>query len=367
MKKERIISNAALCKLGCQRKIPGFIRYDPFEPNNWCIPGDLSGFCPLEKEFLSSTYKIYNGGTRKIKSKRVADVVEALIGAFLSAGGEVASLMFMNWLGIEVEFSCITYQRNVPMNPRMILNVNHIESVLNYSFKDPSLVVEALTHGSYMLPEIPRCYQRLEFLGDAVLDHLITIHLYTKHPEMSPGLLTDLRSASVNNECYGLCAIRAGLHKHILHASQILYKQMAAAVASFQQSSLESTFGWESEINLPKVLADIIESLAGAIFVDSGFNKEVVFKSISPLLEPLITPKTLKLNPVSELNHLCQTHHYTMTKKKTCENGVASITIEVEANGVVHRHTRTASDRKTAKKLAYKAVLKSLKETIGNL
>lgn len=118
---------------------------------------------------------------------------------------------------------------------------------------------------------------------------------------------------------------------------------------------------------LIQVLADIIESLAGAIFVDSGFNKEVVFKSISPLLEPLITPKTLKLNPVSELNHLCQTHHYTMTKKKTCENGVASITIEVEANGVVHRHTRTASDRKTAKKLAYKAVLKSLKETIGNL
>lgn len=71
----------------------------------------------------------------------------------------MASLMFMNWLGIEVEFSCITYQRNVPMNPRMILNVNHIESVLNYSFKDPSLVVEALTHGSYMLPEIPLCYQ----------------------------------------------------------------------------------------------------------------------------------------------------------------------------------------------------------------
>lgn len=70
---------------------------------------------------------------------------------------------------------------------------------------------------------------------------------------MTPGLLTDLRSASVNNECYALSAVRAGLHKHILHASQMLYRQMAVAVKSFQQSSLETTFGWECEVNFPKV------------------------------------------------------------------------------------------------------------------
>lgn len=85
--------------------------------------------------------------------------MEALIGAYLSSGGEIASLMFLNWLGIEVELSCMTYHRNIPVNPRIRVNVTHIESILNYKFKDPSLVVEALTHGSYMLAEIPRCYQ----------------------------------------------------------------------------------------------------------------------------------------------------------------------------------------------------------------
>ncbi|KAL2941463.1 Endoribonuclease Dicer-like protein 2 [Bienertia sinuspersici] len=367
IKKERIISNAALCKLGCQRKIPGFIRYDSFDPKTWMIPGNIPANGRLKKEYLSSTFFVYNGGLRKIKSKRVADVVEALIGAFLSSGGEAASIMFMKWLGIKLEFSLVTHPRNFPVNPRMLVNITHVESLLNYSFKDPSLVVEALTHGSYLLPEVPRCYQRLEFLGDAVLDHLITIHLYSKYPEMTPGLLTDLRSASVNNECYALCALRAGLHKHILHASQTLYKQMAAAVASFEQSSVETTFGWESEISFPKVLADIIESLAGAIFVDSGFNKEVVFKSISPLLEPLVTPETLKLNPIRELHFICQKHHYIMKKKKTRENGVASIKLEVEANGSVYTHTCTASNKEMATKLASKAVLKSLKESIENL
>lgn len=93
--------------------------------------------------------------------------------------------------------------------------------------------------------------QRLEFLGDAVLDFLITMHLYKSYPGMSPGLLTDMRSASVNNDCYAQAALKAGLHKHILHASMELHKHMILAANNFKDP--ESTFGWESETFLPKV------------------------------------------------------------------------------------------------------------------
>lgn len=112
-----------------------------------------------------------------------------------------------------------------------------------------------------------------------------------------------------------------------------------------------------------QVLGDIIESLAGAILVDSGYDKDIVLRSIRPLLEPMITPATVKLHPVRELNELCQKEHY--IKKKAAvfsDKGVASITIEIDANGVPYKHTCTASDKKTAKKLASKAILKSLKE-----
>ncbi|KAL6980466.1 hypothetical protein U1Q18_022104 [Sarracenia purpurea var. burkii] len=209
--------------------------------------------------------------------------------------------------------------------------------------------------------------KRLEFLGDSVLDYLITMHMCHKYPGMSPGLLTDLRSASVNNDCYAQAAVKAGLHKHILHASQDLHKHMVATVDKFEELSLATTFGWESETTFPKVLGDIIESLAGAILVDSGYNKERVLQSIRPLLEPMITPETLKLHPVRELTELCQREHYIMKKCTVShDQGVASITIEVEVNGVAYRHTCTASDKKTAKKLASKAVLKSLKERISD-
>jgi endoribonuclease Dicer len=103
--------------------------------------------------------EIYSKGRRKIKSKTIADVVEALIGAFLSTGGEMAAVYFMNWVGIKVDFTYIPYERNFPVQPEKLVNVKHLESLLNYSFRDPSLLVEALTHGSYMLPEIPGCYQ----------------------------------------------------------------------------------------------------------------------------------------------------------------------------------------------------------------
>ncbi|MBA0792664.1 hypothetical protein Gohar_017143 [Gossypium harknessii] len=325
------------------------------------VPGYNCGRYTLNEEKVN-TKKIYVSGRRKLKSKKVADVVEALIGAYLSTGGEVAALLFMNWIGITIDFRNIPYERHFEVQAEKIVNVQHLESLLNYSFQDPSLLVEALTHGSYMLAEIPGCYQRLEFLGDSVLDYLITRHLYNKYPGISPGLLTDLRSASVNNNCYALSAVKAGLHKHILQSSQKLYKHIKETVESFQELSLDCTFGWESEKSFPKVLGDVMESLAGAIFVDSGYNKETVFRSIRPLLEPLITLETMTVHPVKELNELCQKKHYEQRKPIVSHgNGVSSVTIEVEANGEVLKHTSTACDKKMAKKLASKEILKSLK------
>lgn len=108
---------------------------------------------------LSSGKKVYVKRKRKIKGKRIADVVEALIGAYLSTGGEKAALQFLNRIGIEVYFDIVPYERPFRVDPHKLINVRHLESLLKYTFNDPSLLLEAMTHGSYMLSEIPRCYQ----------------------------------------------------------------------------------------------------------------------------------------------------------------------------------------------------------------
>jgi endoribonuclease Dicer len=123
------------------------------------VPGDKCGSDLLSEEPLSECRKIYVRGRRKVKGKTVADVVEALIGAYLSTGGEVLALFFMDWIGIKVDFMIVPYERHFQLQAEKFVNVRYLESLLNYSFRDPSLLVEALTHGSYMLPEIPSCYQ----------------------------------------------------------------------------------------------------------------------------------------------------------------------------------------------------------------
>nr|XP_027105510.1 endoribonuclease Dicer homolog 2-like isoform X1 [Coffea arabica]XP_027105511.1 endoribonuclease Dicer homolog 2-like isoform X1 [Coffea arabica]XP_027105512.1 endoribonuclease Dicer homolog 2-like isoform X1 [Coffea arabica]XP_027105513.1 endoribonuclease Dicer homolog 2-like isoform X1 [Coffea arabica] len=357
----KIVSNLALCKLGCDKKISGFIRNECFDPKTWIIPGDNSQTYTLRKEVLSTRIIVYAREKRTIKNKTVADVIEALIGVFICTTSERAALAFMKWMGFEVDFVYVQYKRPVAANPEKLVDLRFFKSLLNqYSFRDASLLVEALTHGSYVRPESPTSYEHLEFLGDAVLDYLITKHFHNEHPNLSSGLLTDLRSASVNNDCCARTAIRAGLHKHILHDSQDLQRRILAIAENFEQSSRDSTFGWESEPVI-KILADIIKSLAGAIYVDSGYDKGVVFQSIKPLLEPLPTPETLKLQPVRELEEFCAKQHFDMNKSVTYENGEVSVKLEVHANGATHICQESAANKDAAEKKASLAMLEMLK------
>jgi len=115
---------------------------------------------------------------------------------------------------------------------------------------------------SYLWLRVP--VQRLEFLGDAVLDHIFTYYFYLQYPECTPELLTDLRSASVNNNCYAHAAVKAGLHKHILHSSSALHRTMADYLDQFEQSFSGPSHGWEPGIGLPKVqLLDCLFLLGG--------------------------------------------------------------------------------------------------------
>lgn len=97
-------------------KLQGFIRNEAFDPKTWIIPGAKSKSFTI-KEIDSKGTKIYARGNRKLKRKIVADVVEALIGAFLSTGGEKAALLFMDWVGIKVNFDISPYERQLNACP----------------------------------------------------------------------------------------------------------------------------------------------------------------------------------------------------------------------------------------------------------
>lgn len=73
-------------------------------------------------------------------------------------------------------------------------------------------------------------------MGDSVLDLLITWHLFQRHKDIDPGELTDLRSASVNNENFAQVAVRHKLQQHLQHNSGLLLEQITEFVKRLEDS-----------------------------------------------------------------------------------------------------------------------------------
>ena len=138
----------------------------------------------------------------------------------------------------------------------------------------------------------------MEFIGDAILDYAITYYVYMKNQRMSPFEITLLRTALVNNTFYASIVVKYNLHKYLRYsnpslASSIsnfvkkykcqLFKQLGQLINS-SISEQESTS--IDEIDVPKALADIFESLVGAIYIDNGCNLDALWRIIYKMIKP---------------------------------------------------------------------------------
>lgn len=97
-----------------------------------------------------------------------------------------------------------------------------LEERLGYHFNNRAYLLQALTHSSYSPNRITKSYETLEFIGDAVLDFLITCFIFEHCGNLSPGELTDLRSALVNNITFACYTVRCEFHKFLLSVNRIL-------------------------------------------------------------------------------------------------------------------------------------------------
>jgi endoribonuclease Dicer len=123
------------------------------------------------------------------------------------------------------------------------INVLQIQNQMGYTFKDKYFLLQSLTHASYSINNITDSYERLEFLGDAILDFLITCYLHTANQNWTPGQITDLRSALVNNNTLASVAVRNGLHRHLLQQSPELFRRINMYVFEHSVHQTENTDG----------------------------------------------------------------------------------------------------------------------------
>jgi ribonuclease-3 len=152
-------------------------------------------------------------------------------------------------------------------NPPMIVLQPFIElqDRIGYRFKEPDLLVRAMTHRSYRNenPGIPWDNERLEFLGDAVLSVVVATLLWREYPEEDEGSMTRARARLVSEETLALCARRLELGRYLLLGR-----------------GEDSTGGRDRN----SVLSDAFEALLGAIYVDGG--NDIAAKAVQRFLGP---------------------------------------------------------------------------------
>ncbi|KAI9732109.1 MAG: Dicer-like protein 1 [Cirrosporium novae-zelandiae] len=149
-----------------------------------------------------------------------------------------------------------------------------------YKFQFPRLLRSAFTHPThpFVYEKIPD-YQRLEFLGDALLDMACVNFLFFKYPDRDPQWLTEHKMAMVSNMFLGALSVRLGFHRHMLHNSSPLAFQITQYVAELGEAEREANGRvdyWTLAREAPKCLPDLVEAYIGAMFVDSKFNYQEV-------------------------------------------------------------------------------------------
>ncbi len=127
------------------------------------------------------------------------------------------------------------------------------EENLGYSFKNKELLKVALTHSSLVNEGgASISNERMEFLGDAILDAIVSIDIYGLYPEKDEGFLSKLRASVVSEKPLYMLSKRKNLHKFILMGNgEIL----------------------ENGMDKPSILSDCFEAIVAAIYLDAGFDK----------------------------------------------------------------------------------------------
>src|SRR5690242_13305334 len=153
---------------------------------------------------------------------------------------------------------------------------------LGYRFEQPELLRQALTHRSHSTPH----NERLESLGDGVLNCVIASLLYQRFPQLPEGHLSRLRANLVNQECL------SGIARALELGDELRLGEGELKSGGFRR---------------PSILADAFEAITGAIFLDGGYESvALVLKNIfEPLLSEL-DPGTLGKDPKTLLQELLQ-------------------------------------------------------------
>jgi ribonuclease-3 len=214
---------------------------------------------------------------------------------------------------------------------------------LGHAFTDPQLMRQALTHRSHGGAD----NERLEFLGDGILNCVVAVLLYESFPRIDEGGLSRLRARLVRQESLALIAQNLGLSDHLL----------------LGEGELKS-----GGFRRPSILADTLEALVGAVFLDAGF--EAARRVVGSLMGDAIAdldPKAEDRDPKTRLQEVLQSRRISLPVYRVLATRGAAHEQQFEVACEISTFQISAvalgSSRRAAEQLAAEQALQQLKRS----
>ena len=383
-----LIANQNLFNVAVDRKLQEYIRSKSFDRRLW-YPN-----LPLKKGKAAKTSARHSLG-----DKTIADVCEALIGAaYLTQDGskdmavravtkmvKSANHKMKRWSDYYAAYKAPAWIEGGAITQVQRQAVDAVKDNVGYRFNSPLLLRSAFKHPSHVYDSSVPDYQRLEFLGDSLLDMVVVDYLFRTFPLADPHWLTEHKMAIVSNHFLGCLCVKLGLHSQVMLTTSVLITQRAEFAADLEraeEAARDDTDGkvrsdyWRNVEQPPKALADVVEALIGAMFVDAKYDYSVVETFFNRHILPYFEDMTLydsfgEKHPVTWLTRCLATNMgcrdwRLLSQEVPCgtEEGVKAVTsTEVICALLVHgkpfehataasgRYAKIACARKAGKKL----------------
>ncbi|KAF8859184.1 RNase3 domain-containing protein, partial [Acephala macrosclerotiorum] len=337
-KKDAIVSNSRLCKAGLDRGLDKFILTKIFTGRKWR---------PI---YVDTQLGDQEKTTREMPTKTIADVVESLIGAGWKIGSYPTSLSIAKVFLPEIDLPSLEDGRSrlfeiAAANVPLPANLHYLETLVGYPFKKKSLLIQSMSHSSYSMATAS--YDRLEFLGDAILEIIIVTELMKYEEELSHPLMHLYKTSLVNGDYLSFIALEwkitqrktdlkedpdsGVLTKEESVFSLPLWRFMRHGLPDIGDTQCEverrhallrcdivhalekgDEYPWSllARVNANKFYSDLVESILGAVWVDSGSLdacEQVLDRmGILKLMHRLIKDQVHALHPREELQILAK-------------------------------------------------------------
>ncbi|KAJ1382263.1 Ribonuclease III domain [Sesbania bispinosa] len=252
-RRQSAVRNSTLHKLGTDRKLQGYIRDSAFEPRRWVAPGQRS-IHPVSCDCGLETLEV------PLDVKFHTEDPKVVVGKLCDRGHR--------WMCSKTIADCVEALIGAYYVGGGLVASLHVMKWLGIDSElEPSMVDEAITAAS--------------------------LHTYMPKVNEIASLERKLDMNFLSRDSYWR-------QSHICLGQNLGLASVMRVISESENNTISLP-----SIRAPKALGDLVESIAGAILIDTKLNLDEVWKVFNPLLSPIVTPDKLELPPLRELNQLC--------------------------------------------------------------